>query len=606
MEQVADCGAEQNVASQEQARWFAWIEVWRYRFRNVPWWVVSAAFHVLIIALCSLITMSIKPVLLEDVVVVTPLQKPITIENNRTHADLSDIFSKKEVPATDPLSSKHSDIVVPPDVLSHVDLSDHFETINPELPDAHSALGNMDSHYFEATHGNPDPAGGGGTGGTDLESLIGFGGAPSRGSGGGFGGGSGTGVGVDSGASRGCFGFRTGGGRQKLLERHGGSAATEAAVHAALRWLSRHQSQDGHWDIKKLQGGDTPGGGFANDECIAPLVVLAFLGAGHTPVAGEFKDTVRYAIDWIIARQNPNGSLKPSGFNIGAMGNLTYNYGESLAALALSEAYGMTHDTRIRDAAQRSINYIVSAQEIDGGWSHSGCKSTSVVGWMVMALKSAKIAKLNVPQTTFQRALAYLERVSDKDKDGYFGLAGYAGRGQYCYNKGHTMTAVAMVCMQFMGRGSDTPKQAEIIMETLPQWKPGNDFVGPPQNFYHWYYGTLAMFQHGGEDWKKWNAALQKTLLPNQHHALALPKPSEPAADADDDSVMIHIRSKTSDAETRTEIEINNEIKNNPDLEGSWDPCTTWDPSGGRVYSTAMGALCLEVYYRYLQLSPDR
>ncbi|MFP6612556.1 MAG: hypothetical protein VB835_09625 [Pirellulales bacterium] len=33
---------------------------------------------------------------------------------------------------------------------------------------------------------------------------------------------------------------------------------------------------------------------------------------------------------------------------------------------------------------------------------------------------------------------------------------------------------------------------------------------------------------------------------------------------------------------------------------GSWDPKNAhWGGKGGRVYATALGALCLEVYYRY-------
>ena len=37
-------------------------------------------------------------------------------------------------------------------------------------------------------------------------------------------------------------------------------------------------------------------------------------------------------------------------------------------------------------------------------------------------------------------------------------------------------------------------------------------------------------------------------------------------------------------------------------LKGSWDPICTWGEEGGRVYSTAIMALCMEVYYRYSRL----
>ena len=66
------------------------------------------------------------------------------------------------------------------------------------------------------------------------------------------------------------------------------------------------------------------------------------------------------------------------------------------------------------------------------------------------------------------------------------------------------------------------------------------------------------MFQRQGDDWQAWNAALQRQLLHSQRF----------------------------DGERR----------------GSWDPDPLWGGYGGRVYSTAMAALCLEVYYRYLPL----
>ena len=33
--------------------------------------------------------------------------------------------------------------------------------------------------------------------------------------------------------------------------------------------------------------------------------------------------------------------------------------------------------------------------------------------------------------------------------------------------------------------------------------------------------------------------------------------------------------------------------------DGSWSEATVWGGYGGRVYTTALSAMCLEVYYRY-------
>ena len=65
-------------------------------------------------------------------------------------------------------------------------------------------------------------------------------------------------------------------------------------------------------------------------------------------------------------------------------------------------------------------------------------------------------------------------------------------------------------------------------------------------------------FQVGGDPWKKWNDAMKTGIIDSQRH--------------DTDYCM---------------------------YKGSWDPIDPWGPDGGRVYSTAIMALCLEVYYRY-------
>ena len=93
-------------------------------------------------------------------------------------------------------------------------------------------------------------------------------------------------------------------------------------------------------------------------------------------------------------------------------------------------------------------------------------------------------------------------------------------------------------------------KRATLLLEQLP----GNG----PANLYYWYYGTLAMFQLQGDYWQQWNEALRTQLLASQRTAGA--------------------------------------------LAGSWDPDAVWGGYGGRIYSTSLSTLCLEVYYRYLPL----
>ena len=72
---------------------------------------------------------------------------------------------------------------------------------------------------------------------------------------------------------------------------------------------------------------------------------------------------------------------------------------------------------------------------------------------------------------------------------------------------------------------------------------------------YYWYYGTYALYQFGGEAWQAWDRALGAAVLGSQRK----------------------------DGAHR----------------GSWDPAGPWGWSGGRVYSTALMALCLEVHFRY-------
>jgi hypothetical protein len=113
------------------------------------------------------------------------------------------------------------------------------------------------------------------------------------------------------------------------------------------------------------------------------------------------------------------------------------------------------------------------------------------------------------------------------------------------------MTAEALVCRLLLGLPVSDPAVREAL-DSLA--------AAPPEaahpNAYTWYYATLASFHSGGPQWEAWNARLLAALLPLQRGG---PGP----------------------------------------LAGSWDPDPVWGGHGGRVYSTALSAMTLEVYYRH-------
>jgi len=370
-------------------------------------------------------------------------------------------------------------------------------------------------------------------------------------------------MGVGGGGMAGCFGYRDGGGRKRAVARFGGSPATESAVEAALRWLARHQEADGSWNCLKYSANER-GRARGGDVGVTSLALLAFLGAGHTARAGRFRDNVRRAQAWLVSRQDEKtGEVGPK--KKASIGR-AYNHG--MAALALAEAYGMTRDPKLRGPAQKAIDCVSAWQNPYSGWRYNprdGDSDPSVTGWMLMAIKSAKISGLRTDSAAFQGGTKFLDSATVKKGSN-------AGRTLYRHSGGSSgrwqaMTSVSLFCRLLMGyRRSDAAlvRQADHLASEPPDWK---TMAGQDQGhtMYYWYYGTLAMFQMGGRHWEGWNPKMKSALLPNQR------------------------RGGPMDGSTK-------------DVDGSWDPVSYWGLRGGRVYTTAVNALTLEVYYRYLPL----
>jgi hypothetical protein len=332
--------------------------------------------------------------------------------------------------------------------------------------------------------------------------------------------------------------------RSRLAGERGGTAASENAVELALAWLAAHQRPDGSWSLKfeaePCRGLCTHSGLIESNTGATALALLPFLGAGYSHREGPYQDVVKNGLYYLTTRmvESPNG------------GDLTENvtmYAQGLSALALCEGLAMTGDEHLRPFAQKAIDFICYAQHSRGGWryfpGHPG--DTTVTGWQVMALKSARLARLSVPSQTTQRVQDFLDSVQESDGAFY---------GYQSPDKLPGPTSVALLLRMYYGWQRDDPRLTRGIGYL--------SHLGPSKtDVYFDYYATQVMSHFGGQNWEKWNARMRDHLVASQ-------------------SQSGHER-------------------------GSWYFADKHGTVGGRLYTTAMCAMILEVYYRYLPLYGD-
>jgi hypothetical protein len=267
------------------------------------------------------------------------------------------------------------------------------------------------------------------------------------------------------------------------------------------------------------------------------LALLPFLGIGTTHIEGQYKDTVRRGLEFLVRNMKPDGSLHEPG---GRM------YSHGICSIALCEAYAMTQDRKLIHPAQSSLNFIAAAQDpVGGGWRYKPNEAgdTSVFGWQIMALKSGHMAYLNVPPKTVTNGIRFLDSVQTDSGSGY----GYTTPG-----KASGTTAVGLLSRMYLGWDRDHPA-LERGVDRLSE-------IGPTKNMYYNYYATQVMAQYDGARWKKWNGVMRDQLVNSQD--------------------------KTGHAK------------------GSWfiEGGDHGSQSGGRLYSTCMATMVLEVYYRNMPI----
>lgn len=374
---------------------------------------------------------------------------------------------------------------------------------------------------------------------------------------------------VDSAAAIATEAFRD---RERSRGGVGGAGPkTEESIELGLAFLVRHQELTGNWRLERFgDGNGTPVEErpmTQSDTAATGLALLALQGAGYNHLEYRYAEPMQRAVDWLIANQKPDGDLyvetDPDASRYAQL------YSHAIATLALCEAYGITQDERLKEPAQKALDFIEASQDRElGGWRYTPGRGadTSVTGWMMMALKSGRLAGLSVDSSSFERIAVWIEQAADESRPGEYRYNPYAPN---TASQSHgravspSMTSVGLLMRLYLGadRNDDQVQRgADSLLESLP-----SDEDSRSRDTYYWYYATQILRHMDGDHWKTWSESLRPLLIESQ------------------------IREG--------------------DLAGSWDPLRPvpdrWSLHGGRLYLTTMNLLSLEVDYRLLPLYDD-
>ena len=302
-----------------------------------------------------------------------------------------------------------------------------------------------------------------------------------------------------------------------------------ASVDRSLAYLAKQQQQDGSWDRNNAPNA---------------LAMLAFMGRGHVPGRGKYREVLRQAKEYTLGRQNSDGLFVPErAAGSGPM------YQQALTTLAMAEMYGADPDDELEEALRNAVQLIVRSQSRQGGWRYHarpGDSDLSVTVMQIVALRAANNAAIPVPDHTIQDAVSYVRACARRD-----GGFGYQGP-----SRTPPMSAAGVVSLQLLGHYDDPRIEPTLdYLSGVPvQWSGAG---GVKWYYYFHYYAMQANYQAGGSYWDDWHPRVRRMLLREQR-----------------DDGSWYVPPGTSEGEQTVGV--------------------------NRVYYTSMATLILEVYMHYL------
>lgn len=385
--------------------------------------------------------------------------------------------------------------------------------------------------------------------------------------------------------------------------------------YASLNWLRDHQCEDGRWSAsdfgaasRRKEASHTynveffaPGLAWGdqgqspdNDFVVTALVLLAHINTGFDHKEGEYKESMRRAIKWLRSQQDESGRFGPEH-------DSAFLPTHALCTAAMTECYGISGDAALKKNCETAVAHLLTRQTKNSGFARNPYgygldaePDTATTAWSVLALKGARIAGIEFEMASVGNGvLAFLDSVTTVIRGTDDEVADVStrlrvrggdspdGRTGGCISL-NTLDAMNCYCRCMLATEDNDLKLCVALankgVAQPPTWEERSIDFG------HWFFATSAAFQclswrpigkkskNADNGWRDWETSIGRVLLNNQRGF----KPDE---------------LKTWPARL--------------DEFGSWDAVDAYSRQGGRVYTTAMAHLILQIYYRYRRQTKD-
>ncbi len=268
--------------------------------------------------------------------------------------------------------------------------------------------------------------------------------------------------------------------------------ATVEAIAKGLEYLASHQNEDGSFGAE----------GYRRNVAVVSLVGLACMANGSAPGRGPYGKQINRCVGYLLRHAQDSGFIfAPGSTSYGPM------YGHGFASMFLAEVYGMWSDSVVREKLVKAVRLIVDTQNDQGGWRYQPERKEadiSVTICQIMALRAARNAGVYVSNETIDRCTAYVKQCQNADGGFAYMLPG----GESAFPR----SAAGVVALYSAGiyEGDEISRGLEYLM----QHKPDRDAMSIENHFFYGhYYAVQAMWQAGGDYWRRWYPAIREVLM---------------------------------------------------------------------------------------------